>query len=107
MKLLWKIRKIKKDGNVTWPKSKSFTKEEFKLLLDYTDKLITRAGQQILTGKFPIAPFKFDQKTGLQYSHYRDIIMFDAMLPENNYNKIQKEDKTELFKKMKEELEND
>ena len=105
--LIYTSLKIKKDGNVTWPKSKSFTKEEFKLLLDYTDKLITRAGQQILTGKFPIAPFKFDQKTGLQYSHYRDIIMFDAMLPENNYNKIQKEDKTELFKKMKEELEND
>lgn len=86
------------------PKNKNYTSEQLKLIFDYTDYLIKLAGRNILAGKFPIAPFKYGALTGMQYSNYKEIMMFDAMLQENQYKKIQKKDSSELFNQMKGEL---
>lgn len=78
---------LKKDGNFT-KKTKVFTNEQLDKILTYNDYLINQAASDILSGKIELNPYKDGQRTALDYSQYKDIQFFDAMLPENDYHEI-------------------
>ena len=94
----------KKDGNFT-KKTKVFTNEQLDKILTYNDYLINQAARDILSGKIDLNPYKKGQTTALDYSQYKDVQFFDAMLPENDYHNIKKiGDVDELMKYIDEVL---
>jgi ATP-dependent nuclease, subunit B len=50
-------------------------------------------------------PYRYAKKTALQYSDYRPIFEFDAMLPENEYHDIINYNKEDVLDKIAEILE--
>lgn len=71
--------------------SKLVTSQELDLLLAHNAALIKAAGTAIFAGADALNPVKWpDQHTALQYSPYQPIFQFDAMLPENQYNQLDK-----------------
>lgn len=73
-------------------------------ILNYNRHLIKQAGEKIYSGKLQINPYRdSNNQTGLQYSDYRPILQFDAMLPENEYHEIVnhgREAKKEVLKRI-------
>ncbi|MBP2057078.1 ATP-dependent helicase/nuclease subunit B [Lactobacillus colini] len=78
---------LKNDGHFT-KTTMVFTNEQINKILAYNDFLINKAAGDILSGKIKLNPYKVGQRTALDYSQYKDIQFFDAMLPENNYHDI-------------------
>jgi len=74
-------------------------------ILNYNRHLIKNAGEKIYSGKLKLNPYRFAQKTALQYSDYRPIFEFDAMLPENEYHDIINYNKKDVLDKIDEILE--
>lgn len=92
--LLYPIRYTSKNGFKVTSNDAGVTATELKLLIKHNQQLLANAGQEIFSGQLRIAPYKLDdKKTGLQYSDYKSIMMFDAMLPENCYRLLPKLDK--------------
>ena len=46
-----------------------------------------------------------NRRTVMEYSPYKDVMQFDAMLPENNYRIIDKLDKDQVLEQIREEQE--
>ncbi|WP_276804281.1 PD-(D/E)XK nuclease family protein [Lactobacillus hominis] len=90
------IRK-KVNGSFTYPSLTSFNKEQLEQILAYNAYLIKKAAKNILSGKIELNPYSYNSRTPLQYSDYKDIFFFDAMLKENNYHKINSLNKKELL----------
>ncbi|MQS88539.1 PD-(D/E)XK nuclease family protein [Companilactobacillus mishanensis] len=94
-----------KSGVSINPKNAISDDDLFKIL-NYNKHLITNAGEKIYSGKLQINPYRDSQEnTGLQFSDYRSILQFDAMLPENEYHEIIKRDKTDVLNRIKSILE--
>ncbi len=74
-------------------------------ILNYNKRLIKQAGEKIYSGKLNLNPYRFNDVTGLQYSDYRSIFEFDAMLPENDYHDIKNYNKENVIKKIQTILE--
>lgn len=77
--------------------------EHLKTLLEYNEAQIKTLAGKILAGKFPIAPYRQGTKNGLQYTDYRDVIQFDAML-NNKYRDLKSLKSTEALKQMQAKL---
>ncbi|MHC9536544.1 PD-(D/E)XK nuclease family protein [Dellaglioa sp. BT-FLS60] len=90
--MIYPFRKTKK--GFTSPSSRSkklITQEDLNLLLGHNKKLIMKAANDIFSGTTALSPARWNaKKTALQYSPYKSIFQFDAMLPENNYHEISK-----------------
>ncbi|MCZ2493090.1 PD-(D/E)XK nuclease family protein [Dellaglioa carnosa] len=90
--LIYPFRKTKK--GFTSPSSlskKLITQTDLNLLLGHNKQLITDAATDIFSGSTNLSPARWNaKKTALQYSPYKSIFQFDAMLPENNYHEISK-----------------
>jgi ATP-dependent helicase/nuclease subunit B len=72
------------------------------LLLQHNQELLIAAANEIFSGKLRIAPYKLsDQETGLQYTDYKSIMMFDAMLPENRYHILPTLGKADVLNQLK------
>ncbi|WP_164505107.1 PD-(D/E)XK nuclease family protein [Companilactobacillus hulinensis] len=77
-------------------------------ILNYNRHLITKAGEKIYSGQISLNPFRDHQlKTGLEFSDYRSIFEFDAMLPENDYHEIINYKKIDVLKQIENVLEGD
>lgn len=74
-------------------------------ILSYNKHLITNAGEKIYSGKLNLNPYRYQKLTGLQYSDYRPIFEFDAMLPENDYHDIINYSKENVIKEIQTILE--
>ncbi|MHC6120188.1 PD-(D/E)XK nuclease family protein [Companilactobacillus sp. FL22-3] len=74
-------------------------------ILNYNRRLIKNAGEKIYSGKLALNPYRYDKKTALQYSDYRPIFEFDAMLPENDYHDIINYNKEDVLERIEEILE--
>lgn len=75
------------------------TEEELDILLATNKEKILSAAQRIFSGKLALNPFRLDNgQTGLQFTDYKSIFEFDAMLPENNYRDIKNINKGDFFK---------
>lgn len=83
--------------------SSVITADEFKLLSQYTHYLITKAGEEIMSGKITLQPFKDDAYTLSLQAEYRAISGFDSTIHYNVYrNKNLTKDK--LFDTIKQQL---
>lgn len=96
--------KKKKDGNFSFPSNSSFTPDQLDLVLQYNSYLIKKAAHNILSGEIKLNPYSYKNTTSLQYSDFKDIFFFDAMLKENNYHKITSLDKKNLMELIKKTL---
>lgn len=97
--------KTKKKGGFSLPTKRAFNEKELEQLLNYDEYLIKHAANEILSGQIALNPYKYGQQTGLQYSDYKDIFFFDAMMPQNKYHIIKNLDKKAFFEQIKDDLE--
>lgn len=100
--LLYPVKYTKSAGYKLSSANSGVTAEELQLLLQHNQELLVAAAQEIFSGKLRIAPYKLsDQETGLQYTDYKSIMMFDAMLPENRYRILPTLAKTDVLAQLK------
>jgi ATP-dependent helicase/nuclease subunit B len=95
---------VRKKGGLTLPRTSTFNQAQFQQLLAYDEYLLEQAGREILSGEIKLNPYRKGQQTQLQYSNFKDIYFFDAMLPSNRYHEIPSMTKTDLLKLIKEVL---
>ncbi|MBM7543532.1 ATP-dependent helicase/nuclease subunit B [Weissella beninensis] len=75
--------KIKKNGDIS-KVGDVISYENLELLLKHNLSIIQKTGQQIMNGDFKLRPIRHsNQDTALQYSPYKAIMKFDAMLGDN------------------------
>ncbi|MDC7953662.1 PD-(D/E)XK nuclease family protein [Liquorilactobacillus mali] len=96
---LYPFRK-KKDGSFKASgRHQLVTLAELELLLRHNENLIKEAANKILSGELSLNPVQWPNKrTALQFSPYKSIFQFDAMLPENHYRKLPKITPEEVIK---------
>lgn len=98
------IYPFRKKQDASFSGKELVTPDQMKLLLARNQERIQYAAAQIFAGANDLNPVKWtNQKTALQYSPYKDVFQFDAMLPENNYRQLDKLDAKAVFKLLQEE----
>jgi ATP-dependent helicase/nuclease subunit B len=79
---------------------------ELQNLIKHAELKVREAGKRIFEGELDLNPVQWpNRKTVMEYSPYKEIMQFDAMLPENNYRMLKKLDKDEVLKQIEEEQE--
>lgn len=73
--------------------------QQLSALLDRNRDLITEATQKIFAGDISLAPYRLDQRTGLEYSDYLDIFAFDNVLDQQKFRDIDKKQATDWLAK--------
>ena len=100
--LLYPVKYTKSAGYKVTNDNSGVTTDELQLLLQHNQELLIAAANEIFSGKLRIAPYKLsDQETGLQYTDYKSIMMFDAMLPENRYHILPTLGKADVLNQLK------
>lgn len=87
---------------VSFGKNAIVSDDDLFKILNYNRHLIRQAGEKIYSGKLNLNPYRYKNITGLQYSDYRSIFEFDAMLPENEYHDIIDYNKKDVLNKIDE-----
>lgn len=90
---------------VSFGKNDVISDDDLFRILNYNRYLIKKAGEKIYSGKLELNPYRYQKMTGLQYSDFRPIFEFDAMLPENEYHDIINYNKEDVLEKIGEILE--
>lgn len=99
-----KYQKSKHELKAASTKSLLLTLDQINQLLAYNDLKMQEARAGIFSGLIDLAPYRLDMSTGLDYSDYQEIMMFDPLLAENNYRQIPKLTEAEIWKKINELL---
>ncbi|QIL50246.1 ATP-dependent helicase [Weissella coleopterorum] len=92
----------KADGNFK-ANSDVIQSEHLTTLLRFNEYQIKLIARKILAGQFPISPFRQGTQNGLQYTDYRDVMQFDAML-NNKYHDLKPLKAAEALKQMQAQL---
>lgn len=80
------------------------SEEDIDRLIRNAEKRVIEAGKRIFSGEVNLNPVRFgDKNTALSYTPYKDIMQFDAMLPENSYRDIPNMSKKDVLNKLKDE----
>lgn len=100
--LIYPFRKTKKGFTSPSARSKKLiSQSDLDFLLVHNKQLIIDAATDIFAGIIDLSPARWNaKKTALQYSPYKSIFQFDAMLPENNYHEISKLSWEEIEKRI-------
>lgn len=93
---------IDANDNLSTAKSSIVTKEQFKMLQKYTNKIIKQISKEILSGNIDINPTYITKKkkTPCEYCKYKAICNFDST--ENEYNYIPNMEKEAVLEMIKE-----
>lgn len=101
---IYPLTKIKSGYSLR--RSQLVTDEELKLLLERDEELIEKAAAAIFAGDVKLKPVKWpNNQTALQYSPFKAIMQFDAMLPENDYHYIEPLDREKVIALLRKEKE--
>lgn len=93
-----------KDGSFKSRKHQLVTYEELLLLLEHNEELIRQAANQIFAGENALNPVLWPNgRSALQYSPFKPIFQFDALLPENNYHRLEPMTPLEILTTLKEQ----
>ena len=94
-----------KSGSLTKASLNNVVSEtELQNLIKHAEEKVIEAGKRIFSGEVDLNPVQWpDRTTALEYSPYKEIMQFDAMLPENNYRVLEKLDKETVLRKIEEE----
>ncbi|TVV33297.1 ATP-dependent deoxyribonuclease subunit B [Weissella cibaria] len=84
---------IKRNKNGSFAKAADVVDEaDLDILLAFNEAKIRQIASQILAGQFPLLPFRDGpNKTGMMYTPFKPVMMFDAMMG-NQYRNIKKLD---------------
>lgn len=93
---------IDKDEQLSNNKSSTITKEQFKYLQKYTNKIIKQIAKEIFSGNIDIKPSYNTKKknTPCEYCEYRSICNFDSS--KNDYNYVPNLEKEAILEMIKE-----
>jgi len=89
--------KLNKDESVS-KSSHTLDKKSFDILMRVINEKIKKIGEEILSGKILIKPYKIGKKTPCSWCLYKDICQFDSSMPDNDYNTILKINKKNFEK---------
>lgn len=82
------------------------SEDELQNLIKHAELKVREAGEKIFKGELDMNPVQWpNRRTVMEYSPYKDVMQFDAMLPENNYRIIDKLDKDQVLEQIREEQE--
>lgn len=79
-------------------KRKTKSAAEFKTLTNYAEKVMSKAGQHILAGHFPVSPFNLDKYIPCTFCQYKALCRFENT--RNNYRYINKLEENDVLAKM-------
>lgn len=94
-----------KDGKLK-KASQAITTKDFDKIIEYTQKNIRNMGNEIMSGKTEINPYRKNDtegKTACGYCGYRDICRFDVRVPGNNYRVFNKLSDDDVLNKIQQE----
>lgn len=92
----------KKDGSLS-ARSKTADDASFQVMRNHVRGLYAKAGNDIVSGKVDIEPYRYNKKTPCTFCSYRQVCQFDETLNENNYRMIRPKKSEEILAIMKEE----
>ncbi|MDD4168760.1 MAG: helicase-exonuclease AddAB subunit AddB [Desulfotomaculaceae bacterium] len=92
---------LKKDGSFT-ANSAVLTGEEFELLRAHLRKQLISAGNEIISGKVDIAPFRQGNFRSCQYCLFHPVCKFDILVEGNTYRRISPLKKDIIWDKLSE-----
>ncbi|OES43945.1 helicase-exonuclease AddAB subunit AddB [Domibacillus iocasae] len=93
---------FKKDGTLS-ARSKTADDEEFKAMRGHVRSLYEKAGNEIVSGRVDITPYRYNKKKPCTFCSYRQVCQFDDTLEENQYRIIRPRKNEEIIEMMKEE----
>lgn len=79
-------------------KKKTKSDNEFKVLTNYAEKVMSKAGKHILAGHFPISPFNLNKYIPCSYCQYQALCRFENT--RNNYRYIERMKEEDVLAKM-------
>lgn len=74
--------------------------EQFDLLRDHIVETIRELGKEILNGKVSALPYQLDNKQPCEYCKYSSICQFDVTQKDNQYEKLEKLKKEQVWAKL-------
>ena len=92
---------LKKDGDFTAASSVA-SNEQFELLRKHIVDTIRDLGKEILDGKVSALPYQLDNKQPCKYCKYLSICQFDTKQQDNEYEKLEKLKKDQIWAKLSE-----
>lgn len=78
---------LKKDGSF-YSSSSVFDGEQFNNLRSYLEKVYMGVGEEILSGKVGIEPYRYNMMTACQFCLYKPVCKFDELVEGNQYRKL-------------------
>lgn len=95
---------LKTDGSLK-AASKVASTFDFKVMSDYVNQKILKAGKRIYAGDIAVKPYQLSGKTGCDYCPYHTVCGFDTRMPGFSYERLQEFDNSDdVMEKLKEEL---
>lgn len=95
---------LKKDGTLA-QKSKTVSGEELQLMMDYADQKIRDMGENILQGDIRLNPYVDGTISSCSYCGYQSVCMQKQGGRPMEYRSLKKLDETEIYLRMKQEVE--
>ncbi|HTG70768.1 MAG TPA: helicase-exonuclease AddAB subunit AddB [Candidatus Udaeobacter sp.] len=93
---------LKRDGSF-YSSSSVVTNEQWDVLRHSVRTTISRIGSSILAGKVSIEPYRLGTKTPCQYCDYKAVCQFDALFEGNEYRKLSKPSKEDIWRQLERE----
>lgn len=85
----------------SWQKEQFVTEPELTALLKHNRSKFVEAGNKILSGEVELNPaYEGKERIACRYCPFRSVCEFDVMLKENNYSRIEKLNKEEVFNRI-------
>ncbi len=92
---------LKQNGDFSATSSVA-TDEQFDLLREHIVETIRELGKEILNGKVSALPYQLDNKQPCEYCKYLSICQFDVTQKDNEYEKLEKLKKEQIWAKLNE-----
>lgn len=93
---------LKRDGSF-YSSSSVVTNEQWDVLRHSVRSTISRIGSSIQAGEVSIEPYRMGTKTPCQYCDYKAVCQFDAQFDGNEYRKLGKPSKEEIWQQLEKE----
>lgn len=93
---------LKRDGSF-YSSSSVVSNEQWDVLRRSVRSKVGKIGSAILAGEVSIEPYRAGTKTPCQYCDYKAVCQFDTLFEGNEYRKLAKQSKEDVWKQLEEE----
>ena len=91
---------FRQDGSLAKTGTKAATTEQMRLMMDYSDSVLKKLGERILSGETAVSPYRLEQETNCRYCSYGGVCGFDRKLSCYDYRSLQKLDAEKIWERM-------